>query len=78
MTTYEDFLEEFLGWGTDVHGEGHEDLARTLSNNFLLFDEVKEELDVGVGSGYGDAVQENVSGSLLFNGLTEMDQRSNV
>lgn len=71
---FKDFLQEGRGWGTDVHGEGHDDLSSLLSGQLLLLDQVNQELDVGVGTSNGDGIQEDVTGSLVLFGLTLVSQ----
>jgi hypothetical protein len=64
-----EFLGQLLGWSADVQWEGHEELSGFLSLDFLLLDQVEDELDGWVISGHDESVQEDIAGGLLLLGL---------
>jgi hypothetical protein len=64
-----EFLGQLLSWSADVQWEGHEELSGFLSLDFLLLDQVEDELDGWVVSGHDESVQEDIAGGLLLLGL---------
>jgi hypothetical protein len=42
---FKEFLGELLGWSADVQWESHDELGSFLSLDFLLLDQVEQELD---------------------------------
>jgi len=61
-----DFLEHGWGWSSQVHWEGHDDLSGMLTSQFLLLDELDQEVDIWVGTSNGGTVKEDITGSLIF------------
>jgi len=62
----ENFSQELDGWCANVHGQSHDDTGSTFSNDDSIFDHVNQNLDVGICSGNGDGVNDDVTSGFVF------------